>query len=138
MVCSRFFKISLLILFLPLSSQAFLWESMTKVEKEFGKVVKVEEGNKIDGVKYSVKKSEFSYKDYRIFAYSNNKGSCVRLSIVGPHFDKKISEVEMKKFLKLVEKGKWSQTETDFLSPSKKWQCVYGFGFMTIVKYYPT
>ena len=91
---------------------------MEKVEKEFGQAVKVEEGNKIDGVKYSVKKSEFKYKDYRIFAYSNNKGSCVRLSIVRPQMDKKISETEMKKFLKLVEKGKWSKTETDFLSPS--------------------
>ena len=103
---------------IPLTSQAFLWESMEKVEKEFGQAVKVEEGNKIDGVKYSVKKSEFKYKDYRIFAYSNNKGSCVRLSIVRPQMDKKISETEMKKFLKLVEKGKWSKTETDFLSPS--------------------
>ena len=35
------FTVSLLLFLLPLTSQAFLWESMTEVEKKFGKSVKL-------------------------------------------------------------------------------------------------
>lgn len=120
-----------------LSSQALLWESVKKLEKKFGKMISVEEGEKIDRTKYAVKKYLFKDGKNQIFAYANKKDNIVRLTIVTPDMTKHMPDKEIFKYLKMVEKGKWSRTDTDFISPSKKWQCVYSFGYMVIVKYIP-
>ncbi|MCM8530449.1 MAG: hypothetical protein NE330_04745 [Lentisphaeraceae bacterium] len=120
-----------------LNSQALLWESVKKIEKKFGKAISVEEGEKIDRTKYAVKKYQFKDGKNQIFAYANKKDNVVRLTIVTPDMTKYMSDKEMFKYLKMVEKGKWSRTDTDFISSSKKWQCVYSFGYMVIVKYIP-